>query len=131
MPHLIVEHTARLLQTHDMQALADRLRDVAVETGVFPLAGVRVRLHAADVEAVADGHPDNAYVAILLRIGAGRDTATRRSAGQALFDAAQRFFETEIAGGHFMISLDIQVNDPEVSFKANSIRDRLSDDSGS
>lgn len=128
MPHIIVEHTARLLQSRDMQAFADALRDVAIETGVFPLAGVRVRLHAADLEAVADGHPDNAYVAIMVRIGAGRDVETQKRAGQALFDAATRFFESEMALGHFMISLDIQVNEPAVSFKANSIRDRLARD---
>lgn len=127
MPHVIVEHSARLAQSHDMQAFSDMLRDAAVDTGIFPLAGTRVRLYAADIETIADGDPGNAYVAIILRIGAGRDETTRKRAGQALFDAARGFFKTEMDTGYFMLSLDMQINDPAVSFKENGVHRRLAE----
>ncbi len=125
MPHFIVEHSHNLSNSHDMQALADIIRDAAIETGVFPLAGIRVRLHSSSVVSIADKHPDNAFVAILVRMGAGRDLATKKRAGQTVFDAVSGYFEKELASGYFMLSLDIEENDPDVSFKANGVHGRL------
>jgi len=56
-----------------MAELAQQLSDVVVATGIFPLAGIRVRMHPVETYAIADGHPDNAFVALIMRIGAGRD----------------------------------------------------------
>ncbi len=128
MPHFIVEYSHNLAQRHDFQALSDLIRDAANRTGVFPLGGIRVRMHPADICTIADGHVDNAFVAILVRIGAGRDTATKNAAGQAVFDEICQFFITELEGGHFMISLDIVENSPEVSFKRNTVHGRLKGD---
>ncbi len=128
MPHFIVEHSSNLSQRHDFQALSDLIRDAADKTGVFPLGGIRVRMHPVDTYTIADGHSDNAFVSIVVRIGAGRDTATKKTAGQSVFDAVCGFFAAELAGSHFMMSLDIVENDPDVSFKRNTIHGRLKGD---
>jgi len=125
MPHFNVEYSANLADRHDMQALADIIGDTAVETGVFPLGGIRVRMEAFDIVSIADKHPENAFVSIVVRIGAGRDSATKKAAGQAVFDRICDFFTIELEGGHFMISLDIVENDPGVSFKRNTVHARL------
>ncbi len=125
MPHLIVEHSANLSKSHDMQALADCINEAVQTTGIFPLAGIRVRLHPSQICSIADGHPDNAFVAIIMRIGAGRDLATRQRGGQAVFDAVCDFFKTEMDSGFMAVSLDIEINDPDMSLKKNGIRTRL------
>ena len=125
MPHFTVEYSRNLDDRHDFQKLADLIRDVAAETGVFPLGGIRVRLYPAEIYSIADGHPENSFVSISVRIGAGRDPETKRAAGQAVFDAVCGFFSADLEGGHFMVSLDIAENDPDVSFKRNTVHGRL------
>ena len=85
MPHIIVEHSANLNDTHDMAELARQLSDAAMETGIFPLAGIRVRMHPVDVFAMADGHPENSFVAIIVRIGAGRDLRNSKKRREVSF----------------------------------------------
>ncbi|MDD9910241.1 MAG: 5-carboxymethyl-2-hydroxymuconate isomerase [Ahrensia sp.] len=125
MPHFNVEYSQNLVQRHDMQALADLICRSAAETGVFPLGGIRVRLMGFDQVAIADGHRDNAFVSIVVRIGQGRDEATKRSAGQAVFDAICDFFADELDGEHFMVSLDMVENEAGVSFKRNTVHSRI------
>ncbi len=125
MPHFIVEYSSNLDASQDMQHLSDLIRDVAAETGVFPLGGIRVRLHPCDIYTIADGHEENAFVSLIVRLGAGRDVETKRQAGQAIFDAVCGFFDAELAGGYFMVSLDMVENEAELSFKKNSVHGRL------
>ena len=125
MPHLIVEHTANLSETHDLADLARRLGDVVVGTGIFPLSGVRVRMHPVETYAMADGHPDNAFIAVIKRIGAGRDLETRQRGGQVVFDLLCNTFADEIQQGYMAVSVDIEINDPDMSFKRNGVAGRL------
>lgn len=125
MPHLIVEHTANLNTTHDMADLARRLGEAAVATEIFPLSGVRVRMHPVETYSMADGHPDNAFVAVIMRIGAGRDLETRQRSGQVVFDLLCNTFADEIEQGYMAISVDIEINDPDMSFKRNGVAGRL------
>lgn len=125
MPHLIVEHTANLSRSHDMAALAQKMSDAAMASGIFPLAGVRVRMHPVDTYSVADGHTDNAFVAVIMRIGAGRELVARQQAGQLVFDCVCDYFSDELERGIMAISLDMEINDPDMTFKRNGIADRL------
>ena len=125
MPHFIVEHSANLSAPHDMQALAQKISDVTNATGIFPLAGIRVRMHPVETYAMADGHPDNAFVAVIMRIGAGRDLETRQSAGRTVYDCICEFFADEIERGFMAVSVDMEINDPDMSFKRNGVADRL------
>ena len=125
MPHLIVEHSANLSDQHDMAELAQRLNDVIVATDIFPMAGVRVRMHPIETYSMADGHPDNAFIAVIIRIGAGRDLETRQRGGQAVFDLLCNSFADAIEQGYMAVSVDIEINDPDMSFKRNSVAGRL------
>jgi len=125
MPHFIVEYSSNLAAAKDMHQLAQIICNAAVQTGVFPLGGIRVRLYPSEVYAIADKHEQNAFVAINVRMGAGRDLVTKKQAGQTVFDAVAEFFSKELEDGYFMLSLDITENDPEVSFKKNSVHGRL------
>ena len=125
MPHLIVEHSANLSESHDMLDLAQRLNDAIVATGIFPLAGVRIRMHQIETYSMADNHPDNAFVAVIMRIGAGRDLETRQRGGQVVFDLLCNTFADEIERGYVAISVDIEINDPDMTYKRNGVAGRL------
>ena len=130
MPHITIDYSDNLAKHHDLQKLCDRLAKVAIGTGVFPEAGIRVRLHPASHWTIADGHPKNAFVSAVLRIGEGRDTETRAAATKAIHDAICWFFARELESGHFMVSTDCQVNEAAVSFKTNPVHARLAKERG-
>ncbi|MEL6745516.1 MAG: 5-carboxymethyl-2-hydroxymuconate isomerase [Pseudomonadota bacterium] len=125
MPHLVADYSANLADRCDIQQLQNVLYGAAVASGIFPLGGIRVRFHRAEVYAIADRHEDNAYLSVVLRIGVGRSLETKKAAGASIFRALEAFFADELAGGHFMLSVDMVENDPEVSFKANGVYNRL------
>lgn len=123
MPHFTIEYSANL--EADLNELAHLVANAALETEMFPLGGIRVRAVKCEDFVVADAHPLNSFVAIMVRIGAGRDMAAKRKAAEHIFDCTADFFADALAGGHFMLSLDLVENDPDLSFKANGVHARL------
>jgi 5-carboxymethyl-2-hydroxymuconate isomerase len=126
MPHLSIEYSAGLEERADMPAICRSLHAAMVEAGIFPLAGIRVRAHRADHSIVADGLAGNDFLAMTLAVGAGRSTEALKAAGDLIFRAAQTALAGPLSGPHFALSLDIRVNDPELSWKETPIHARLS-----
>ncbi|OOY04609.1 5-carboxymethyl-2-hydroxymuconate Delta-isomerase [Thioclava sp. F28-4] len=126
MPHLKIEYSAGLAERVDISAVCRALHAAMVECGLFPVAGIRVRAYCADHAIVADGLPENDFAALTLSVGAGRDTATLRAGGDAIFTAAQTAFAGPLATEHFALSLEIRVIDPQLSWKQTPIHARLS-----
>lgn len=125
MPHLTLQYSPALGQRHDMSVLCERLRCVMIDAGCFPLGGIRVRAWPTPAEALADGHPDNAYADMILRMGAGRSAEAKRAAGAALMAEAEAFFADDLAKPHMMLALEIVEIDPDFSWKTNSIHARV------
>ena len=100
-----------------------------LETGLFPLKGIRVRCLPCPQYSIADKHPDNAFAAMILRIGAGRSTEDIQAAAAHLNKAAVAHFKPLLDAGTFMLSLDVQINDPALSWKTNGVAARLSQSS--
>jgi 5-carboxymethyl-2-hydroxymuconate isomerase len=125
MPHLIVEYSTNLAGNFNRPALAKHLADAAVATGVFALAGVRVRFHPVDEFRVADGHPDNAFLHLMLRMGHGRDLETRKRSGQAIFDALCSFFAEVEKRRPLALSMEMVEIDPDLNFKHGNLRDYM------
>jgi len=127
MPHFTIEYSANLDARVDMAAVVDVVRKAAVATGIFPLGGIRVRAIRCEHYAVANGDPDMGFLAMLLRLGEGRDLETRKRAGEQIFKALSDFLDPVFAGGRFALSFDMQVNDKETSWKRNNIHQYLKD----
>ncbi|MGY8665209.1 5-carboxymethyl-2-hydroxymuconate Delta-isomerase [Bradyrhizobium sp. UFLA05-109] len=125
MPHFTIEYSANLDGRVDMGALCEIVRKAAVETGIFPLGGIRVRAIKCQHYAIADGSKDLAFLDMVLRIGEGRDLATRKTAGEHVFQALSRHLDPVFASSKFALSFDMQINDKETSWKRNNIHDAL------
>lgn len=125
MPHFQIDYSANLAERLDIGGLCRCLRDAAVETGVFPLAGIRVRATACDHVVMADGNPDHAFLDISVRLRGGRPLEIRKTATAQIFAAAEAFCGDVLAGSSFMLSLEMREIDPELSPKASSIRNYL------
>ena len=125
MPHFTIEYSANLDGRIDMAEVVEVVRNAAVESGIFPLGGIRVRAIRCEHYAIADGRADYGFVDMLLRLGEGRDLATRKRAGDHIFKALSAHLDPVFAKGRFALSFDMQINDKETSWKRNNIHDAL------
>jgi 5-carboxymethyl-2-hydroxymuconate isomerase len=125
MPHFTIEYSAELDQRLDMQAIVDVVRRAAVETQIFPLGGIRVRAITCRYVAIADGRDGLAFIDMVLRLGDGRDLATRQTAGAHIFKALSDHLDPHFATIPLALSFDMQINDPATSWKRNAIHDLL------
>jgi 5-carboxymethyl-2-hydroxymuconate isomerase len=125
MPHFTLEYSANLDSRVDMGKVIETVRKAAVETGIFPLGGIRVRAVSCEHFAIADGNPDLGFLAMVLRLGEGRDLATRKKAGEHVFRALSDHLDPVFAASKFALSFDIQINDKEMSWKRNNIHEAL------
>lgn len=125
MPHFLIDYSPNLADRVSLPNLLAALRDAAVATGVFPLAGIRVRAMAVDHVVMADGNPQHAYIDIIARIGIGRDMDTKKRALAAVFAAAEEFLRPVMEGSSLMLSMELREIDPDLSAKTSSIRKYL------
>src|SRR3979490_1132321 len=125
MPHFTLEYSANLDDRVDMGKVVEVVRKAAVETGIFPIGGIRVRAVRCEHYAIADGRADLGFLAMVLRLGEGRDLATRQNAGEHIFKALSGYLDPVFAGGKFALSFDMQINDKETSWKRNTIHEAL------
>ena len=125
MPHFTIEYSANLDGLVDMSKVVEVVRKAAIETGIFPLGGIRVRAIKCEHFAVADGNPDFSFLDMVLRLGDGRDLPTRRKAGEHIFEALSAYLDPVFAQSKFALSFDMQINDKETSWKRNNIHEAL------
>lgn len=123
MPHLIIEYSSNIESRIDLERLMERLHSAALETGVFPLGGLRVRAHAARHYRIADGHADNGFVHVTALIGHGRPLDVRQRAGQQLFAVLTDHLDALYRQSPLAISFNIQEFHPELNFKKNNLHE--------
>ena len=76
--------------------------------------------------SVADGHPDNGFINVFLRIAPGRPFEVRQAAGQELFQALCDYLEPIYSSSPLAISYEIQELDADLRWKKNNLRDYMS-----
>ena len=121
MPHLTVEYSANLKKKIDIQKLVEAVHQAALHTGVFEVAAVRTRAAGRDHYVVADGHRDNAFVAISVRVAPGRSPETRKRLGQEIFDATCNFLKDVYDTTPLAISLEVQEIDNTAAFRKKNL----------
>ena len=122
MPHFTLEYSANLDGLVDMGTTVEVVRKAAVETGIFPLGGIRVRAVRCEHYAIADGRTNYGFLDMVLRLGEGRDLAARKKAGDHIFKALSAHLDPVFANSKFALSFDMQINDKDTSWKRNNIR---------
>lgn len=126
MPHLAIEYDRYTGERADMLGLCEAMRDAMVASGVFALGGIRVRAYCADQAVIADGDPAHGFVDMRLRMGAGRDKATRHRLAEALYAAAETALRPSIGAAPFMLSLEVCEIDPALSIRRwSTVHDHL------
>ena len=125
MPHFTIEYSANLDAHLDIAKAIEIIRQAAVETGIFPVGGIRVRAIRCEHYAIGDGNPEFGFLDLVLRLGEGRDLSTRKAAGEHIFRALSAYLDPVFGGCKFALSFDMQINDRETSWKRNNIHQAL------
>jgi 5-carboxymethyl-2-hydroxymuconate isomerase len=123
LPHLIVEYSANVEDQLRLDELLDKLHATALETGVFPLGGLRVRAYRADIYRIADKDPANGFVHVTAMIGHGRPLDVQQSAGAKLFAALTEHLDPLFQRSPLAISLNVQEFHPVLNYKKNNLHE--------
>lgn len=125
MPHFIFEYSANLEERLDIKALCEATRQVALETGMFEIGGIRVRTHKSTVYSIADADPRNAFLHLMVRVGSGRSEEARKVAGDRIFEVVSGFCAHLFEEPYFALTFEMCEIDPVTTWKKNSIHPRL------
>jgi 5-carboxymethyl-2-hydroxymuconate isomerase len=129
MPHLNIEYSANLEQVLDVQALVDRIHETALQTGIFPLGGVRTRAEPRKHYRIANGDPRAGYIHMIVRIGSGRDVETRRGAGERIFSALCDFTDELYRSRPLALSFELHEIPPDMAWRKNNLHELLKKES--
>ncbi|SNZ21387.1 5-carboxymethyl-2-hydroxymuconate Delta-isomerase [Cohaesibacter gelatinilyticus] len=128
MPHFCIDYSPNLEDRMDMADFCNHLREVGLQTGVFPMPGIRVRAFAASHCSIADGEDNRAYIDISVRLRGGRTLEVRKAATEQIFEAASAYLAPLMKEMPLALSMEMRDIDPELSPKKNSIRQFLEGD---
>ena len=121
MPHFIAEYTDNLEPQADLPGLFEKVHRVLGDSGVFPLGGIRSRGVRLDTWRMADGKHDYAFVHMTLKVGHGRDLATREAVAQAVFAVFTEHFAQLQAQRLLALSFEMIELHPQLNFKQNNV----------
>jgi 5-carboxymethyl-2-hydroxymuconate isomerase len=125
MPHFTVEYSANLEMSIDMTDLCDVVREAALETGIFPVGGLRVRAVRCEHYSIADDDPDNAFIDIAGKVGVGREEKVRKAAAIMMFQKIEAHLEAHFGERPLALSFEIRELDANTNMKRNSIHEKL------
>ncbi|MBO9355034.1 5-carboxymethyl-2-hydroxymuconate isomerase [Bordetella petrii] len=126
MPHIWVEYSANIEPELNVPVLLKTVQDAFIGDGsIFPFAGARTRGTRVDNYLIVDGHPDNAFVHVLIRIARGRSEEDRKVAGERVFAAVQAYLADMMAARPLGLSVQMDEGDGIVNLKASNYRDYL------
>ncbi len=125
MPHLIVECSENLAEAISLDDLVRGLHEAAIATGVFPLGGIRTRVHVCRHYRIADGDPRHVFAHVEMRIARGRDLATRKRAAEQVFAALRAGLAGLPASTTVGLTLELNEIDPDTALRYNTIHEHL------
>ena len=125
MPHAWIEYSVNLEDTPELQGLGKCLYDAMLETGIFPVAGVRIRIQPVANCLVGDLTPANAFIHIALRIGEGRTGATIKAATDAIFEQVSLHLKPLADRHPLAVAMELGEIDNRYSYKMNNLRDHM------
>ena len=121
MPHILIDYTANLEDAVTRGRLVASVHQAAVNSGIFPVWGIRTFARAVPEYRVGNGEAGNGFVNVTVRIAPGRDLALRQRIKQTLFEAVLQamdgLFETHRLG----CQLEVTEFDPAVTVYQNNL----------
>ena len=131
VPHILIEYSANVAQHHDIDALVTEVHRAALTDGLAAADALRTRAMERQHYRVADGQTNHAFVAIVARIGPGRQAEAKTRFLNAVLDAAEGHISREATPLAIAWSAEIQEIDADFRINRNYVRARLQADAPS
>ena len=125
MPHIIIEYSANLAELTDIDALVATVHAAALDDGLPALDALRTRAVARDRYRIADGDPAYGFVAVVARIGPGREPQAVERFLTRLIDTVVEILKPLLPDHPMALSAEVQLIDPALRINRNYIRTHL------
>jgi len=96
MPRIIIDYSDNVQEEINSE-LFKAIHEYYVSTGRFSIEDIKSRAISHDNYLLGDGHPNNAFVSILMKIMEGREVAFRKELSQEVLKIAKGYFKNSIA----------------------------------
>jgi len=124
--HFILEYSSNLDSKNlALDALFAKLHQSAIDTTLFPLAGIRSRAHCCNDYRIADGNPSYAFVHLEVKLGAGRSDAEKSSAAEAFFNILSQHLDEIFQKQGLAISFEMNELPVTLKYNKNNLREYL------
>lgn len=124
MPHIVIEYSANVESDISPERLVDTVHRAALAFPAFDAPGIRTRAARREHFLVAEGDPDDAFIAVTARIGPGRDAATRKAASEAIMAALYDAVSDVYARRGLALSVEVTELDNNGMTRRNNLRER-------
>ena len=125
MPHFILEYSANVKDDLNLDGLFKALHETALETGVFPLGGIRFRAVRCDDYLIADADPQNAFVHLTAKIGRRREPDVRQVVAEKIFNTLVEYLDPLYQERPLAISFELTELTMGLSFRKNNIHEKI------
>lgn len=125
MPHIIIEYSANLAESTEIDALVVVLHQAALDDGLPALDALRTRAAPRDHYRIADGDPAYGFVHVTARIGPGREPELIERFRRRLIDTVDEALAPLQPDHPVAISAEVQLIDPALRINRNHIRTHL------
>lgn len=125
MPHFIMEYSANLDNDLDIPELFRQLNETAIATGVFPIGGIRTRAIRCEHYRIAEGDPENTFVHLTAKVGAGRAPEVLKAAGDQVFETFTTCLQPIFERRYMSIGFELTELHPTLNYKQNNIHQKL------
>lgn len=115
VPHVTIEYSANVGDQHDIDALVAAVHTAALDHGLAAPTALRTRAAERAHYRVATNDERFAFVAILVRIGPGREHAEKQSFIETLLDAA----EASLTPTTLAIAWSIELTEIDATLRIN------------
>lgn len=123
MAHFVLEYSANIsAETLDLQTLFSHLHQAALNTGLFPLKGIRSRAYACHEYRMADGNPEHIFVHLTVLLGAGRNLEERELAANRFFKVLETHFASCFENRGVALSFEMKELEPVLKYNKNNLQ---------
>ena len=121
MPHIIIDYSRSASEVVNIDAMVRAVHREVRDGGLVKPTAVRTLAREATLSLVADEHPHNHFIQIIIRIARGREPDVKQKLLRGVFEAARGVAEVALANGRIGLRTDLYESDPEFALSASSI----------
>lgn len=128
MPHIQIDYTANLEDVVTGGRLVELIHQAAVDSGIFPVWGIRTFARSVHQYWVGNGEKNNGFINITVRIAPGRNLALRHRITQELFGAVLQSMDELFKIHRLGCQLEVTEFDADVVIYKNNLANSIDPD---